>query len=123
MATVLLIEDGAAVRRIYSTALKRAGHDVLEAEGGDAGLKLATAQHPDAIVLDLVMPDLSGWDVIRRLRADAATADIPVQAISAESHESIDGDDAYLLGCDRFLKKPIKLGVLVGEVAELVRPH
>lgn len=121
MTTILVIEDGAAVRQMYSTALKRAGHDVLEAEGGDEGLALAASEHPDAIVLDLVMPDTSGWDVIRRLRADAKTAEIPVLAISAESHESIDGDDAYILGCNRFLKKPIKLGVLIGEVAELVR--
>jgi len=68
-----------------------------------------------------VMPNLSGWDVIRRLRADSATAEIPVLAISAESHESLDGEDAYLLGCNRFLKKPIKLGVLVGEVDELIK--
>ncbi len=121
MATVLVIEDGAAMRHVYSAALKKAGHDVLEADGGGEGLALAAKKKPDAIVLDLVMPDLSGWDVIRRLRADAATAEIPVLAISAESHESLDGDDAFLLGCNRFLKKPIKLGVLIGEVAELVR--
>lgn len=121
MAKVLVIEDGTAMRHAYSAALKKAGHDVLEADGGGEGLALAAKKKPDAIVLDLVMPDLSGWDVTRRLRADAATAEIPVLAISAESHESIDGDDAYLLGCNRFLKKPIKLGVLVGEVAELVR--
>ena len=121
MATVLVIEDGAAMRHVYSAALKKAGHDVLEADGGGEGLALAAKKKPDAIVLDLVMPDLSGWDVIRRLRADAATAEIPVLAISAESLESLDGDDAFLLGCNRFLKKPIKLGVLIGEVAELVR--
>lgn len=109
------------MRHVYSAALKKAGHDVLEADGGDQGLALAAKKKPGAIVLGLVMPDLSSWDVIRRLRADTATADIPVLAISAESHEPIDGDDAYLLGCNRFLKKPIKLGVLIGEVAELVR--
>jgi len=121
MATVLVIDDGATVRQIYSLALKRAGHDVLEAQGGDEGLAMAASEKPDAIVLDLVMPNLSGWDVIRRLRADSATAEIPVLAISAESHESLDGEDAYLLGCNRFLKKPIKLGVLVGEVDELIK--
>ncbi len=121
MATVLVIDDSAAVRQIYGLALKSAGHDVLEAEGGAEGLALAASAKPDAIVLDLVMPDPSGWDVIRRLRADAATAAIPVLAISAESHESLDGDDAYLLGCNRFLKKPVKLDVLVGEVDALVK--
>ena len=121
MTTVLLIDDGKDIRRLLREALSGAGYTVLEADDGQIGLEMAVAAKPDLIVLDLVLPGLSGWDVMRKMRADPATADIPILAISAESHESMDGDDAYLLGCGSFLKKPIKLGALISEVGALLQ--
>lgn len=121
MTTVLLIDDGKDIRRMLREALTGAGYTVLEADDGQTGLKMAASEKPDIIVLDLVLPGLSGWDVMRKMRADAATADIPILAISAESHESMDGDDAYILGCSSFLKKPIKLGALISEVGMLLQ--
>lgn len=121
MATVLLIDDGKTIRALLRAALDGAGHTVLEADNGQSGLEMALAAPPDIIVLDLVLPGLSGWDFMRKARAAAALADTPIIAISAESHESLDGDDAWILGCNTFLKKPVKLGVLITEIDMLLQ--
>ncbi len=123
MATVLLIDDGKDIRTLMREALSGAGYTVIEADDGLAGLSLATTGNPDIIVLDLVLPGLSGWDVMRKMRANTALADVPIVAISAESHESMDGDDAYLLGCNAFIKKPVKIGALITEIGALLKKH
>jgi class 3 adenylate cyclase/CheY-like chemotaxis protein len=80
---ILVVEDNASNRDLLSRQLVRAGHIVREAEGGhDAFAKLG-GERFDLILLDLMMPDISGYEVLRRLKADAATRDIPVILISA----------------------------------------
>src|SRR5689334_9916772 len=75
---ILLIEDEAGFRRTYRDLFAHYGHDVLEAEDGQQGLMMAQQSKPDLVLLDLVMPHMDGFEVIRRLRADQATAELPV---------------------------------------------
>jgi DNA-binding response OmpR family regulator len=123
MAKVLLIDDGKDIRTLLREALSGAGYSIVEASDGAAGLDLAASDRPDIVVLDLVLPGLSGWDVIRRMRANPTLAQVPILAISAESHESMDGDDAYLLGCNSFMRKPVKISALIAEIGALVQKH
>lgn len=67
--TVLIIDDDELVRRLYSTKFKKAGVAVLEAGGGKAGLAAAQESKPDLILLDIVMPDMNGYEVLKQLRA------------------------------------------------------
>jgi len=81
---VLLIEDEEDIRRVAQLSLERIGRfDVLLAGSGAEGLALAEAEQPDAILIDYMMPDLDGPETIRRLRANPATASIPVVMLTA----------------------------------------
>jgi DNA-binding response OmpR family regulator len=76
--TVLMIEDDSSFRQIYLDMFKSEGYKVLVAENGEIGLDLAKANKPDLIILDLVLPGLQGFDVLKRIRSDAETKDILV---------------------------------------------
>ncbi len=88
MATkrVLIVEDNFDNRAIYSVLLQHAGYDVLQAPDGEEGVRLASRDHPDVILMDLSMPVLDGWQALKRLKSDPDTASIPVFALSAHVH-------------------------------------
>jgi DNA-binding response OmpR family regulator len=75
---ILLIEDEAGFRRTYRDVLERDGYDVLEAEDGERGWELLKEQKPTLVLLDLILPKLDGFEILKRLRADAETKAIPV---------------------------------------------
>ena len=103
MARILHIEDDAANRALVRKLLKSAGHEVLEAEDGVAGVRLACAAHPDLVLVDLNIPGLDGYEVTLRLRAEPSLAGVPIVAITAEG----DRDTSLAVGCDGFVQKPI----------------
>jgi two-component system, cell cycle response regulator DivK len=79
---ILLVEDSKPIRRGYESALHKAGYQVIHAEDGEAGLRMAEEQKPDLILLDLILPRLSGLEVLRKLKENKRTADIPVVVLS-----------------------------------------
>jgi CheY-like chemotaxis protein len=97
---VLVIEDDADIRRLIVSKLRRLGCRVRQAATGEAGVTELT-QVPDLLVLDVLLPGIDGWEVLRRLRADAATAQLPVLVLSIERPE-----DAIDLPPGEFLAKP-----------------
>ena len=79
---ILLAEDDRFLRRAAEAALKRAGFTVLAAADGEEALRMAIAEKPDLVLLDLIMPKLQGFEVLKALKADPATAAIPVVVLS-----------------------------------------
>ena len=79
---ILLAEDDRFLRRAAESALKRAGFTVLPAADGEEALRLARAEKPDLVLLDLIMPKLQGFEVLKALKADPTTAMIPVIVLS-----------------------------------------
>ena len=79
---ILLAEDDRFLRRAEEAALKRAGFVVLAAADGEEALRMAIAEKPDLVLLDLIMPKLQGFEVLKALKADPATAAIPVVVLS-----------------------------------------
>ncbi|MGD8977222.1 MAG: response regulator, partial [Gammaproteobacteria bacterium] len=100
---VLVIDDDPNIRELLARSLSRDGYTVLLAEDGDHGLTLARTEEPVAITLDVMMPGMDGWSVLRALKADAATASIPVIMISIVDDKSL----GYTLGAAEYLTKPI----------------
>ncbi|HEY6338387.1 MAG TPA: response regulator [Candidatus Sulfotelmatobacter sp.] len=79
---ILLAEDSKPIRRANESALLKAGYEVICAVDGEAALRLAQEQKPDVILLDMIMPKMSGLEVLESLKSDAATASIPVIVLS-----------------------------------------
>lgn len=115
MARILLVEDNELNRDMLSRRLLRAGHEVSMAMDGLQAVQQAHAEHPDVILMDLSLPLLDGWDATRRIKADAATRDIPVIALSAHAMNG-DRESALQAGCDDFDTKPVDLPRLLEKI-------
>ncbi len=110
---VLVVDDDARILRFISSSLRLAGHSVCIATCGEEALKLAKSDKPDVIVLDILMPDLDGFEVIRRLRAES---DLPVIAVSAHASTAAEALD---LGANSFLAKPFHPSELIKRIDSL----
>ena len=117
--TVLVVEDDAPLRRMVSIFLRAAGYHVRPAEDGSSGLALARDERPDLVLLDLMLPELDGWEVLRRIKGDARTAAIPVLVLTASVDAPLT-EQALRLGATRFLAKPIDSRVLVEIVDDVL---
>jgi CheY-like chemotaxis protein len=113
--TVLVVEDDPPLRRMIGIFLRAAGYRVCAAEDGPSGLALARDERPDLVLLDLMMPGLDGWEVLRRIKGDARTAAIPVLVLTASVDPPLT-ERALRLGATRVLAKPIDSRVLVEHV-------
>src|SRR5215210_1455920 len=114
--TILICEDEAALRELIRVSLG-AGYGFLEAADGVEALELAKTSKPDVLVLDLMIPGISGLDVLTQLRADENRSKVPVVVISAWSDAR---DEAFAAGADRFVLKPFIPDDLRAVVEELV---
>jgi len=119
-ATILNVDDAPATRFILTKLLRQAGFDVLEGASGEEALRFAT-RHPDLVILDVNLPDMDGFAVCRQLKADAATAMIPVVMVSAAHIETADRIMGLEGGAEAYLTHPIDPAVLVATVRALVR--
>lgn len=106
MARILIVEDDATTRAYLASIVRKLEHEVLEASDGQAALKQLLAGGCDLLVLDLIMPELSGLEVLRVLRADPARASLPVVVVTAMDRDG-DRDWALKQGATEYLVKPI----------------
>ena len=114
---ILVVDDEPAIRESVGYAFAREGFEVREAGDGEEGLALAQAQPFDAIVLDVLLPDLPGTEVCRRLRAESP---VPILLLTAKDAE-LDRVIGLELGADDYLTKPFSLAELVARVRALLR--
>ena len=117
---VLLVEDDRLLRRACEVTLCERGFSVLTAENGEEGLRLARAERPDLILLDMLMPRLSGLDTLRALRADASTQAIRVLILSNSSREQ-DIQEVASLGAGYLVKANLSLKELGDRVTQLLK--
>lgn len=117
---VLVVDDDPNIRRMIVAALKRDGYDFLEAPNGREALDMMRAEHPNVVVLDLMMPILSGWDVLRERADDPNLRSIPVIIISANRDPEV--ATAVAQGICAFLPKPFDIGALSALVRSCIPP-
>jgi CheY-like chemotaxis protein len=115
---VLVIDDEREMRESLGAALAAAGYSVLSAPDGKQGLKLAQEQRPDAIVLDIIMPGLDGWSVLRALKSNPEISDIPVILATVLG----DRDMGLALGAAEHVTKPIEAGPFLETVRRVIPP-
>jgi CheY-like chemotaxis protein len=119
VARILLIEDNELNRDMLSRRLARKGYEVIVAEDGGRGLALAAEAKPDLVLMDMSLPVIDGWEATRRLKADPATRDIPVIALTAHAMAS-DRQKAVEAGCDDYDTKPVELPRLLEKSERLL---
>ena len=115
MGRVLVVDDEPDVLLLCRLNLQQRGHEMLEAADGSTALAIARDRHPDVIVLDLMLPGISGYDVLEALQRDEETTDIPVLVLTAKSLRA-DRERSHGLGAAAFLTKPF----LPNELCEMV---
>jgi two-component system cell cycle response regulator DivK len=120
MPKILLVEDNEMNRDMLSRRLEKRGYTVALALDGSEGVAKAKSEQPDLILMDMSLPVLDGWDATKQVKADAATAKIPVIALTAHAMES-DRQKALEAGCDDFDTKPVELPRLLLKIEELLK--
>jgi two-component system cell cycle response regulator DivK len=112
---VLIVEDNPLNMKLFSAMVAAQGYEVLQAADGSSALDLARERHPDLIIMDLQLPDMSGLDVAQSLKHGDGTSEIPIIATTAYA---LRGDEATIRasGCDGYMAKPIA----ISEFLELI---
>ena len=113
--TVLLVEDSDAIRDAFTILLEDAGYTVLGAGTGEDALRLAAEHAPDLMLLDMGLPDMTGLDVVRQVKAVPATSTIAVVAVTGRD-EDADRRACLAAGCTAYLVKPINTQKLVRDL-------
>lgn len=119
MTVVLVADDDADIRELLAFKLEQVGFDVIAVEDGRAAVEQARAKRPSLAVLDVSMPGLSGIDVCRMLRADAATAGMLIIMLTARVQEK-DVEGGFSAGADDYVTKPFSPRELVSRVQALL---
>ena len=115
---VLVVEDDVDIQEIVVSVLGRAGYDVLVEGNGEAGLAAALTQEPDLVILDWMMPGLTGVEVCRSMRADPRAQNIAILLLTSRAQEA-DIDQAFTAGADDYMVKPFQGRELVSRVRSL----
>ncbi|MBO6519841.1 MAG: response regulator [Rhodospirillales bacterium] len=117
-ARVLLAEDEENILTSLTFLLERAGYDVSVETEGPKVLKAALSTPPDVLVLDVMLPDMDGYEILRRLRASPATERLPVLMLTAKGQRE-DRETALRCGADLFITKPFANSEIINAIGEL----
>jgi DNA-binding response OmpR family regulator len=118
MSRVLIVEDDPAILRGLADNLRFESHEVLTATDGETGYRLAREKHPEVVVLDLMLPRMSGYEVCRKLRADGVQTPILMLTARGEEADRILGLD---LGADDYVTKPFSIRELLARIRAVLR--
>lgn len=117
MEKILVADDEQLMRQLVADFLRPEGYEILEAVDGKQALEIYRAQHPDLILLDVMMPGYDGWTVCREIRREST---VPIMMLTAKGEE-IDQLFAYDLGVDEYITKPFSPKILVAKIKALLR--
>jgi CheY-like chemotaxis protein len=119
MTRILLVEDNEMNRDMLSRRLERKGYEVELAVDGRQGVDKAKTLEYDLVLMDMSLPEIDGWEATRELRADPATKELPIIALTAHAMSG-DRERALEAGCDDYDTKPIELNRLLGKMEALL---
>ncbi len=117
--TVLVVDDDPVIQKLLQVNFEMEGYSVITAGDGEEGLAKAQSAHPDAVVLDVMMPKMDGLEVARRLKDDEATKGIPIVLLSAKAQQA-DIQAGQATGADEYLTKPFDPLELLQRVGALI---
>jgi CheY-like chemotaxis protein len=117
---ILIVDDYAGAQYLRSRILSEAGYEVIEASTGEEALRMVAAMRPSLVLLDVNLPDISGPDVCRRLKADPTTAQIPVIQITGAWLSEKSRQEGLASGAERYLTEPVDDVTLLREVVTVL---
>jgi len=120
MPKILVVEDERDIQDLIAYNLQQAGHEVIQASRGDDAVRIARQQRPDLVLLDLMLPGLSGKEVCQALRRDPATQSVPVIMLTAKGEE-VDRVVGLEVGADDYVTKPFSMRELMLRVQTILR--
>jgi DNA-binding response OmpR family regulator len=121
VSRILVVEDSPDIRVLIRMLLEAAGHEVMTASDGRAGVEATRRERPDLVLMDLSLPVLSGWEATKAIKESPETASIPVVAVTAHAMHG-DRERALAAGCDGFIPKPIDEETFEALVRSYLRP-
>ena len=119
MPRILLVEDNEMNRDMLSRRLAKRGYEVALALDGLQGIEMARRDSPDLILMDMSLPGVDGWEITRRMRADAGLRRVPIIALTAHAMAG-DREKALAAGCDEYDTKPVDFARLTAKIAALL---
>lgn len=119
MARILIVDDSPTEVHVLKTWLEKNGHETVSAENGQEGLETARREKPDLVLMDVVMPGMSGFQATRQLSKDPATANIPVLIVTTKDQET-DKVWGMRQGATDYLVKPVTEEQLLAKVTEIL---
>ncbi len=105
---ILIVEDNDLNLKLFRDLLTAHGYDTIETKEGLEAIEMTREEHPDLILMDIQLPEISGLDVTRRLKSDAAICDIPIIAVTAFAMKD-DEEKILSAGCEAYISKPISI--------------
>ena len=119
--TVMIVEDNELNMKLFNDLLESRGYGTIQTRNGFEALDLARAHHPDLILMDIQLPEVSGLEVTKWLKEDEALADIPVVAVTAFAMK---GDEERILqgGCEGYISKPISVSHFLETIEGYIGP-
>jgi len=117
MKKILFVEDESALQKTFGETLRQRGYDVISALDGEAGLRMAKIKKPDLILLDLILPKMSGFEVLKKIKEDKEIKDIPVIVLT-NLEQMEDVDRVIALGATTYL---VKTKYTLDEVVEKIK--
>ena len=117
--TILIVEDNELNMKLFNDLLQAHGYDTVQTKDGKDAVELARSHRPDLIVMDIQMPEISGLEIARALKADARLRHIPIIAVTSYA---LDGEEgrAEEAGCDAYFSKPVSPRALLAKVREFI---
>ena len=119
-ARILSIEDDPEMCGLIQLIFERKGHRVIGARRGELGLELIKSLKPDVLLLDLMLPDIDGWDLYYQMKNDKELSKVPIIIVSAKSEEQDAASGLRVIDNDRFIQKPFEVKELVDTVTTLL---
>lgn len=117
--SILIVDDEKKIRDLISFRLEYKGYQVANAGDGGEALEKIKNDKPDLIVLDIMMPDMTGYEVCEQIKKDASLKSIKVILLTAKGRK-IDEEEGYKVGADAFMTKPFRANVLLAKIEELL---
>ncbi len=119
MAKILIVDDSPTEMHILKSAVEEAGHEVITAENGEDGVAAASAHKPNAILMDVVMPGMNGFQATRKISKNADTADIPIVMVTTKDQRT-DREWGLRQGATAYLVKPVQKKELIDKINEVL---